>query len=241
MKPFQHLSALTLALAFTACHAGELAPIRLILVGDSTLASHNGYGDELCKLLKTEVTCVNAAKNGRSSGSYRKEGAWQGVLDLLDRPLAFSKTWVWIEFGHNDQPGKPGRSTDLATEFPANLQHYVDEVRLHGAEPVLATPLTRRTFKDGLLVRDLDAWGDATRRVAADTRTPLVDLLAASSREVQAMGQEEADTLAEEPPGPKKNRFDRTHLGPKGAKVFAQTAHRLAKESVESLRPYFRD
>jgi hypothetical protein len=39
---------------------------------------------------------------------------------------------------------KPGRSTDLATEFPANLCRYVAEALGAGAHPVLLTPLTRR-------------------------------------------------------------------------------------------------
>jgi lysophospholipase L1-like esterase len=56
---------------------------------------------------------------------------------------------VLIQFGHNDQPGKPGRSTDLASEYPANLKRYVDEVRAAGGQPVLVTPLTRRSFRDG--------------------------------------------------------------------------------------------
>ena len=54
-------------------------------------------------------------------------------------------TYVLIQFGHNDQPGKAERTTDLATEFPANLARYVDEVRAAGAMPVLVTPLTRRS------------------------------------------------------------------------------------------------
>ncbi len=222
-------------------HANELAPVRLILVGDSTLASGNGYGDEMCKLLKPDVTCINLARNGRSSGSYRSEGSWQKVLELLEARGNFAATWVWIEFGHNDQPGKPGRSTDLETEFPANLTSYVDEVRQRGGEPVLATPLTRRSFKQGQLVRDLDAWADATRRVAHATQTQLVELLAHSSQQVQAMGQEEADTLAVAPPGSAGNRFDRTHIGPKGAKLFARSVQRLIHESVPDLAPYLRD
>ena len=31
------------------------------------------------------------------------------------RTSGYQNIWVLIQFGHNDQPGKPGRSTDLAT------------------------------------------------------------------------------------------------------------------------------
>jgi lysophospholipase L1-like esterase len=107
---------------------------------------------------------------------------------------------VLIQFGHNDQPGKPGRSTDLATEFPANLRRYVAEVRAAGGKPVLVTPLTRRQFQDGKLIDDLGPWAQATRQVAAETATPLVDLHADSIAAVQAMGAAEATRFAQRPP-----------------------------------------
>jgi lysophospholipase L1-like esterase len=125
---------------------------------------------------------------------------------------------VLIQFGHNDQPGKPGRSTDLATEFPVNLARYVAETRALGAMPVLVTPLTRRRFRDGVLTNDLRPWAEAARAVAAAQHVPLLDLNASSAAAVQAMGEAQADTLAEAPPG--APRFDRTHLGPRGACLF---------------------
>jgi lysophospholipase L1-like esterase len=109
---------------------------------------------------------------------------------------------VLVQFGHNDQPGKPGRSTDLATEFPANLKAYVDEIRAAGGKPVLVTPLTRRQFKDGKLIDDLSPWAQATRKVATETGTPLVDLHADSYAAVQAMGAAEATRFAQRPPAP---------------------------------------
>lgn len=241
----------------TACAQAD-KPVRLLLVGDSTLAPHNGYGDALCARFQPGLQCLNLAKNGRSSGSYRAEGSWQQVMALLQSNAEFSATYVMIEFGHNDQPGKPGRSTDLQTEFPVNLARYVDEVRTTGAMPVLATPLTRRSFKDGLLVDDLALWAQATRTVAQDKHVPLVDLLAASRKAVQAMGQADADTLAVEPPPSaaaasappdpnaveavttKKSAFDRTHVGPKGAALFADIVAPLLREAVPALAPQMR-
>jgi lysophospholipase L1-like esterase len=116
------------------------------------------------------------------------------------RTPGFVNTWVLIQFGHNDQPGKPGRSTDLATEFPANLRRYVNESRAAGAKPVLVTPLTRRMFEDGRLKNDLAPWADAARRVAAEMGVPLVDLNARSSAAVQAMGGPLANEMAQRPP-----------------------------------------
>ena len=66
----------------------------------------------------------------------------------------FTATYALIQFGHNDQPGKPGRSTDLVTEFPVNIARYVTETRAKAATPVLVTPLARRQFKAGKLDND---------------------------------------------------------------------------------------
>ncbi|HEY4079328.1 MAG TPA: rhamnogalacturonan acetylesterase [Burkholderiaceae bacterium] len=250
------LIAAGLALAAVCGHA-ETQPVRVILVGDSTLAPKNGYGDALCARFKPEVRCLNMAKNGRSSGSYRAEGSWQQVMDELKNKGAYANSYVLIEFGHNDQPGKPGRSTDLATEFPVNLTRYVDEVRSLGGTPVLATPLTRRSFKAGVLVNDLGPWADVTRSVAKARNVPLVELLATSEAAVQAMGEVEADTLAVEPPpkvsaapadmnsieavSNKKSAFDHTHVGPKGAELFAVMVERLLRGAVPALAPRFMD
>src|SRR5438046_10651710 len=117
-------------------------------------------------------------------------------MDELKKSSGFSATYVLIQFGHNDQPGKPGRSTDLATEFPANMRQYVKEVAAAGGTPVLVTPLTRRTFKDGKVKDDLAAWATATKKVAAEEGVPVLDLNTESLAAVQAMGSVEANTLA---------------------------------------------
>ncbi|PTT10966.1 rhamnogalacturonan acetylesterase, partial [Caulobacter sp. HMWF025] len=186
--------------------APEPAPFKsakIVLVGDSTTAVQGGWGPSFCgKHVTSFIACINLARGGRSSGNYRSEGSWALALYEI-RSGGFSDTYVLIQFGHNDQPGKPGRSTDLATEFPANMKRYVDEVRAAGGKPVLVTPLTRRQFKDGRLVDDLGPWAEAVRKVAAETGTPLVDLHALSMAAVQAMGPVEAMRLAQVPPDPR--------------------------------------
>ena len=148
------------------------------------------------------VTCINLAKGGRNSDSYRAEGSWTKVLDELKHNDDFKTTYVLIQFGHNDQPGKPGRSTDLVTEFPVNLRQYVQDVIDNGAKPVLITPLTRRWFKDGKVRNDLEPWTAATKKVAADMGVPVLDLNANSVAAIQKMGPVEANTLAMAPPPP---------------------------------------
>ena len=210
--------ALPLLSMLLAAHvqATPALPDRVILVGDSTMASTTGYGDALCARFTPETSCLNLARGGRSSGSFRAEGRWDEVTKLLGDGAGFRKTYVLIQFGHNDQPGKPGRSTDFVTEFPANMKRYVEEARALGGVPVLVTPLTRRSFKDGYVHNDLAPWAAIVRDVARATRTPLVDLNALSLAAVQAMGPQEADKLARS-----GANFDYTHLGPAGAERFS--------------------
>lgn len=243
-----------LVLVAGAAQAQETASsLRVVLVGDSTMATKSGYGDALCARFTPEVTCLNVAKGGRSTKSFRAEGLWGQVMTLLrDRP-AGQTDLVLMQFGHNDQPGKPGRSTDLQTEFPANLAGYIADVAPTGARLVMITPLTRRSFDaQGKLENNLRPWADATIRVSAEHQIPLLDLNAISHAAVQAMGENEADTLAMAPKplaapaqaasapdraGASNPVFDRTHLGAKGAQVFsAMVAEQLVVVMPELKR-----
>ncbi|MFS2109545.1 rhamnogalacturonan acetylesterase [Sphingomonas sp. Sphisp140] len=173
---------------------------KIILVGDSTTQVLSGWGGSFCATHVTSfAACVNLARGGRSTYSYRAEGSWDLALAEMKTP-GFVKTYVLIQFGHNDQPGKPGRSTDLATEFPVNLKRYVEETRAAGAEPILLTPLTRRQFKAGKLDRDLEPWAAAIRKVAAEMQVPLVDLNRRSADAVEALGPSMANRFAQMPP-----------------------------------------
>lgn len=247
--------------AFAENTFAENSKVRVILVGDSTMATKSGYGDALCQRFQPNVDCINLARGGRSSGSFRAEGLWDKVQELLRQAdSATTTSYVLIQFGHNDQPGKPGRSTDLVTEFPVNMARYVTEVKALNGIPVLVTPLTRRSFKDGVLENNLKPWADAIEKVALETKTILLPLNAESHAAVQAMGEAEADTLAVAPPPPKveataasnitdiaklepqgaaKSAFDRTHVGVKGAAFFANMVEQELKQYVPAIRSAF--
>lgn len=236
----------------------HIQPSKIILVGDSTTAVFGGWGPSFCAYHVTSfMACVNLARGGRSTSNYRAEGSWDIALGEMKTP-GYRDVWVLIQFGHNDQPGKPGRSTDLATEFPANLKRYVAEARAAGARPVLLTPLTRRSFVDGKLVNDLAPWAAAVRKVAAETKVPLIDLNADSAAAVDAMGSAAADRFAELPPGapgtapavPRRSTevmvkpmaqprlaFDHTHLGIEGANYFAAMVTHELSVAVPDMRP----
>jgi lysophospholipase L1-like esterase len=227
------------AVLAAGCAMAQPPSVRIILVGDSTVAVGNGWGPGFCALLP-HVACVNMAKNGRSTSSYRAEGSWDEVMKELAKS-GFDTTYVLIQFGHNDQPGKPGRSTDLATEFPANLHRYVQEVKAAGGRPVLITSLTRRSFKDGKVTNTLRDWAEATIKVAGEEHVPVLDLNAESLAAVQKMGPEEADTLAvvpKPPEGQTDPKFDYTHLGPKGSAFFGRMVAGELTAAVPALKPY---
>ncbi|WP_062767142.1 rhamnogalacturonan acetylesterase [Sphingopyxis terrae] len=180
--------------------AEPLSPYKIILVGDSTMAPHSGWGGAFCAgHVKSSVACVNAGRGGRSTRSYRQEGSWDIALGEAKVP-GYRATYVLIQFAHNDQSSKAERWTDETSEFPANLRRFVEEVRAAGAVPVLVTPLTRREFRDGELRNTLASWSDQVRNVAKAMDVPLVDLNALSAAQVQKMGAETATQLAQEAP-----------------------------------------
>jgi lysophospholipase L1-like esterase len=243
-----------LVLSMPCALFAQAPPVRIILVGDSTVAPGNGWGPGFCADVTAEVTCLNMAKNGRSTNSYRSEGLWKDVLAALQHNAEFSATWVFIQFGHNDQPGKP-MPADPATEFPANMRRYAGEVRETGAYAVLITPLTRRTFKDGKLNDTLEPWAAATKRAAAAEKVPVLDLNAESAAAVQKMGPVEANKLAMTTPpqavmdaalqgntitvpANPPTTFDYTHLGERGSVFFGRMVADDVRKTIPELRRY---
>ena len=205
------------------------APVRIVLVGDSTVNNGGGWGPGFCALMTPNVECINQARNGRSSKSYYDEGLWQPAL-------ALHGDYILIQFGHNDMPGKgPERETDPDTTYAANMHRYIQQARAAGATPVIVTSLSRRTYKDGKLVQDLTAYAAAAKRVAIEEDTPVIDLNAGSTKLLETMTQEQADKFdAETHPDATGKGLDRTHLNPTGSAVFGRmVADGLARVCVE--------
>lgn len=205
------------------------SPVRIVLVGDSTVNNGGGWGPGFCALTTPNVDCVNLAANGRSSKSYYDEGLWQ-------KALAQHGDYILIQFGHNDQPGKgSARETDPETTYAANMRRYIEQAQSSGARPVIVTSLSRRNYKDGKLVQDLTAYANAAKRVAIEEDVPLVDLNTASTKLLETMTQEQADQFdAATHPDATSKSPDRTHLNPTGSAVFGRmVADNLARICVE--------
>src|SRR5689334_1342707 len=134
-------SSIPLFLAIACVEAAaQPHPIKIVLVGDSTVNDEGGWGPGLRASFGPAVEVVNLAKNGRSSKSFRDEGLWAPALAV--RP-----NFILIQFGHNDVPGKgPDRETDVKTTYRENIARYIDEARAAGAIPILVTSIVRRNF-----------------------------------------------------------------------------------------------
>jgi lysophospholipase L1-like esterase len=210
----------------------EGGPVTIVLVGDSTTAPEGGWGPGFCALMTSNVTCIDDALNGRSSKSFRDEGAWK-------KALAQHGDYYLIQFGHNDQKPDEARHTDPETTFAAQLKQYIAEVSAIGAVPVIVTPLSRRTFVDGKVKEDLNEYAAAARRVAAEEGITCIDLNVLSTKLLNTMTQEEADTFdavghADAKAENSKAPLDRTHLNDKGKAVFGRmVADQLIRTQVE--------
>jgi lysophospholipase L1-like esterase len=210
-------------------------PFRIVLVGDSTVATGGGWGPGFCSTLTPNVTCSDDALNGRSTKSYIDEGAWGQALSEHGQ-------YYLIQFGHNDQKPDPSRHTDAETTFADNLRRFVREVRQLGGIPILVTSLSRRNYDEAgkLIMTDgLSDYAGATRRVAEEAHITVVDLYALSTKMLSTMTQQEADAfdMTGHPDAKAEaatDKPDRTHLNDKGKALFGRmVADNLIRQQVE--------
>jgi lysophospholipase L1-like esterase len=206
--------------------------IRLVLVGDSTVAEQSGWGPGFRRLVKEGVEVVNMAANGRSSKSFIDEGLWSKALDAHGR-------YYLIQFGHNDEPGKgPERETDPKTTYRAFMARYVDETRAVGATPILVTSLVRRIYNpDGTIKTTQIPYVEAVRALAAEKHVPLIDLHAISLADAENAGD---DVWADLSPRDDKGEVDRTHLNAKGSDVVGRMVVDGLRQSLPELAARFR-
>jgi pectinesterase len=208
------------------------AAIRIVLVGDSTVAEQSGWGPGFRRLAKEGVEVVNMAANGRSSRSFIDEGLWA-------KALAARGQYYLIQFGHNDEPGKGAeRETDPRTTFRMFITRYVDESRAIGATPILVTSLVRRIYNpDGTIKTTQTPYVEAVRALAAEKHVPLVDLHAISLADAEHAGDE---VWADLSPRDDKGEVDRTHLNVKGSEVVGRMVAEGLRQSVPELAAQFR-
>ncbi len=225
----------TLLLSFTLVPKGE---VTVYLVGDSTCADKSdnafpetGWGTPFKTFFDESVTIENRARNGRSTKSFMEEGRWDKVLETLSKG-----DYVFIQFGHNDEvPSKVGRYT-TPEEFQTNLKKYITDTRAKKANPILLTPVTRRSFENGKLKDTHSEYAQLVRDVAAELDVPLIDMTKKSMDLLNEWGVANSQYLyhhlkAGEHPNYPNGREDNTHFNELGARKMAQ----LVLDGMEEL------
>jgi pectinesterase len=210
--------------------------VRTVLaIGDSTVASYaadhasQGWAWALDQLLDDRIAVINKARGGRSSKSFRTEGLW-------DEARQIPAHYVFVQFGHNDNPGKgPERETDPGPDgdFRENLRRYIREVREMGAVPILLSPPMRRRYTEaGVLPADdgNQAYADAARTVATELDCAFVDLRGLTRALFDGLGEDASHWI--QPEG------DRTHFTPAGARRIASLVLGAVQHEAPTLAPY---
>lgn len=160
--------------------ANEKDGVKIITVGDSLVQTYSdtflpqtGWGQVLQEYFTDDVTCVNYALGGRSSGSYLKEGRFNEVLLNLNQG-----DYVFIEFGHNDATKSNEYRFVDTPEFEELLKnYYVKGIRQRGGIPVFVTLANRNDYQpSGQFNVSFERYVDAMKRAAEATDTYLIDL-----------------------------------------------------------------
>lgn len=201
--------------------------MTIYICGDSTAASYaperapiTGWGQLLGRYLP-DVQVVNKAMAGRSSKSFLAEGRLVAIeKDIRPGDL------LLIQFTHNDTSSLVWRHTDPHTSFVNTLSLYVDTARVHGAIPVLMTPIPGRSWKDGALQETHGEYPEAIRRLAVQKNVPLIEIYHQGTAYLRQLGEEESRKLfmhvepgvfADYPNG----KIDDVHTRQPGADFFA--------------------
>ncbi|KAF4435939.1 acetylesterase [Fusarium austroafricanum] len=202
------LSIASVALGLFGGSQAKKSPF-FILTGDSTVATGGGWGDALLNGTKRPGGGINIAKNGATTVSFRAQGLWDTALENVKTHKKDHEAIVTIQFGHNDQ------KTLTLEQYSDNLHTMIGEVKEAGGTAIIITSLTRRTFKDGKVVENLSKERDAAIAVANAAGVKYLDLNTASTKYVNAIGQDNADKYNE-------IEGDRTHLNFSGKLVFGR-------------------
>ena len=172
----------------------------VFFTGDSTVKNFDkeedgmwGWASQAATVFdESKITLVNAARAGRSTRSFIREGLWDKVYNSL-QPGDF----VTIQFGHNDIcpitdakargviPGSKDTlhvyhldndTYEVVYSFGWYLKKMIDDVREKGATPILVSLTPRNEWPNGKIERRDDSYGKGYREVAEETGVEFVDM-----------------------------------------------------------------
>lgn len=205
--------------------------IKVYLIGDSTVCDQEisrypvtGWGTPFANYFDAIIKVDNRAKGGRSTRTFLEENRWQPIVDSLK-----SGDYVIMQFGHNDEAKEPqyaARYTSVP-DYKKNLGKFITETRAKKAYPILVTPVSRRSFKEGNAIETHTEYTKAVFEVGEQYKVAVIDLDAKSRALYQQMGPVDSKLLfmeldsAEHPIYP-LGRHDNTHFNDYGARIMAQ-------------------
>ncbi|AKD03744.1 rhamnogalacturonan acetylesterase [Pontibacter korlensis] len=215
MKKYFGLVVMLVSMAVVAFVSPKKNPIKIYLIGDSTVADYTGSYDEkdymkerfpiagwgqvfqpfmskdslsqIRNLIKTDsVIVLDKARGGRSTRTFFEEGRWAEVYKALQKGDI-----VMMQFGHNDAAeNKPERYTNVQA-YKEYLRLYVNQAREKGATPIILTPVNRNyPWKDGKLSNVHGEYPQAAKDVAKELSVQLIDLTQLSIDAFTAKGQD---------------------------------------------------
>lgn len=235
MRKYTFLIAIALVLGLTS--AGK-KNVTLFLCGDSTMADkteleispERGWGQLFPSFLLPGITVENYAMNGRSTKSFITEGRWEYVLNRMHRG-----DWVILQFGHNDSKIDDPKRYASIEDYENNLMRMTEEAERRGARVIIATPISRRYFKDGEFRPRHGGYPEAARRVARRMDVPMLDMEKATADWIIGLGDEDSKAyFMNVAPGEctkfPEGKTDNTHLRENGALAVGAMAAQMMRD-----------
>jgi lysophospholipase L1-like esterase len=226
--------------SFFALNPFEDKKLRIFLAGDSTCSikeqkyyPETGWGMPFVYFWNNDVVVVNKAKNGRSTRTCISEGIWSSIMNEIQ-----PGDYVFIQFGHNDEVPTKVNTYTTPDQFKANLEKFVTETRSKMGNPVLLTPVSRRSFDSlGLAQQTHPEYSPYVIEISKKLNVPLIDLDAKSRALYQQMGVEDSKLLfmqltPGEHPNYPNGKVDNTHFNELGARLIAQ----LVLQEMKNLK-----
>ena len=239
--------------------------------GDSTVKNADkdddgmwGWASQAATVFdESKITLVNAARAGRSTRSFIREGLWEKVYNSL-QPGDF----VTIQFGHNDicpitdQKARgviPGTKDTLHVfkldngtyevvySFGWYLKKMIDDCREKGATPILVSLTPRNEWPGGKIERRDGSYGKWYREVVEETGVEFIDMQNISAdfldKKFAVKGQgarsKEQEAKIKEKAG-KYFKKDHTHASKLGAQMNAQSFARGLRQNNSELAKYLK-
>ena len=216
---------------------------------------------------ESKITLVNAARAGRSTRSFIREGLWEKVYNSL-QPGDF----VTIQFGHNDIcPITDQKARGVIASAQDTLHTYkldngtyevvysfgwypkkmIDDTREKGATPILVSLTPRNEWPGGKVERRDGSYGKWYREVVEQTGVEFIDMHNISAdfldkkfavKSLPADKEKAKSIMAQQKAKAEAKYFkkDHTHTSKLGAQMNAQSFAKGLRQANSPLAEYLK-